>query len=139
MWSTMWWYVRNTGIPFNVGTLVLLGFIVGTVISGQTFYSFVHENTRNLGALKAMGTSTTKLCAMLVLQSLAVGFIGYGIGLGAVALLGQFLLGLGKVPFLLLWQIPVITGTAVFFICTFSAVLGILRIARLEPAIVFRG
>ncbi|WP_438480911.1 ABC transporter permease [Oleiharenicola lentus] len=139
MWSTMWWYIKNTGIPINVGTLVLLGFVVGTVISGQTFYSFVHENTRNLGALKAMGTSTGKLCGMLVLQSLAVGFIGYGIGLGLVAVLGNNLLKLGIVPFLMLWQVPAIVGIAVFAICVFSALLGIARIARLEPAIVFRG
>jgi putative ABC transport system permease protein len=139
MWSTMWWYVKNTGIPINVGTLVLLGFIVGTVISGQTFYSFVYENTRNLGALKAMGASTATLCLMLILQSLAVGFIGYGVGLGMVSLLGNAVLSLGKVPFLLLWQIPAIVGAAVFVICTLSALLGIARIARLEPAIVFRG
>lgn len=138
-WSTMWWYVRNTGIPINVGTLVLLGFIVGTVISGQTFYSFVYENTRNLGALKAMGASTPTLCLMLLLQSLAVGFIGYGIGLGVVAILGENMLQLGKVPFLLLWQIPAAVGVAIFAICTLAALLGILRIARLEPAIVFRG
>lgn len=139
IWSTMWWYVKNTGIPINVGTLVILGFIVGTVISGQTFYSFIHENTRNLGALKAMGAGTGRLCAMLVAQAFAVGFIGYGVGLGGVALLGHAALRLGKVPFLLLWQIPAIVGLAVFFICTLSALLGILRIARLEPAIVFRG
>lgn len=139
MWSTMWWYVRNTGIPINVGTLVVLGFIVGTVISGQTFYSFVHENTRNLGALKAMGASTATLCLMLILQSLAVGFIGFGVGLGGVALLGHNLLKVGSVPFLLLWQIPLIVGAAVAFICTLSALLGIIRVARLEPAIVFRG
>lgn len=138
-WSTMWWYVKNTGIPINVGTLVLLGFIVGTVISGQTFYSFVYENTRNLGALKAMGAGTPTLCLMLLLQSLAVGFIGYGIGLGVVAILGENMLQLGKVPFLLLWQIPAAVGVAIFAICTLAALLGILRIARLEPAIVFRG
>lgn len=139
IWSTMWWYIKNTGIPINVGTLVLLGFVVGTVISGQTFYAFVHENTRNLGALKAMGTSTGRLCVMLVLQSLAVGFIGYGIGLGVVAFLGINLLRLGKVPFLMLWQIPAIVGAAVLLICALSALLGIIRIARLEAAIVFRG
>lgn len=138
MWSTIWWYVVNTGIPINVGVLVLLGFIVGVAISGQTFYSFVLENTRNLGALRAMGASTPKLCAMLVLQSLAVGMIGYGIGLGVVALMGNGALRLGKVPFLLLWQIPVGALIAVLFICIFSALLGILRVARLEPAIVFR-
>lgn len=138
MWSTIRWYVVNTGIPINVGVLVLLGFIVGVAISGQTFYSFVLENTRNLGALRAMGASTPKLCAMLVLQSLAVGLIGYGIGLGVVALMGNGALKLGKVPFLLLWQIPVGALIAVLFICVFSALLGIVRVARLEPAIVFR-
>ena len=138
MWATIWWYVHNTGIPFNVGTLMLLGFIVGVAISGQTFYAFVHENMRHLGALKAMGTSTPRMCAMLVVQSLTVSLIGYGIGLGVVALLGNALLSLGKVPFLILWQIPVITLAAVLFICVFSAVLGIWRIARLEAAIVFR-
>ncbi len=138
MWSTIWWYVVNTGIPINVGVLVALGFIVGIAISGQTFYSFVIENTRNLGALRAMGTSTPRLCAMLVLQSLAVGIIGYGIGLGVVALLGHGALRIGKVPFLLLWQIPAGTLIAVLCISVFSALLGIVHIARLEPAIVFR-
>lgn len=138
MWSTIWWYVYNTGIPINVGVLMLLGFIVGVAISGQTFYAFVLENMRNLAALKAMGTSTPRMCAMLVLQSLAVGLIGYGVGLGVVTVLGRLLLGLERVPFLILWQVPVITLAAVIFICVFSALLGIWRIARLEAAIVFR-
>ena len=138
LWSTIWWYVNNTGIPVNIGTIVLLGFIVGVAISGQTFYSFVLENMRNLGALKAMGASTPKLCAMLVLQSIAVGLIGYGVGLGVVALMGNMLLRLGKVPFLLLWQVPVATLAAVLFICVLSALLGIFRVMRIEAAIVFR-
>lgn len=138
LWSTIWWYVINTGIPINVGTLVLLGFIVGTAISGQTFYAFVLENMRNLGALKAMGAGNGILCSMLVLQSVAVGLVGYGIGMGVVAMLGNFLLRLGKVPFLLLWQIPVISLIAVLCICVFSALIGIWRVARIEAAIVFR-
>lgn len=138
MWSTIWWYVKNTGIPINVGMLVMLGFVVGVAISGQTFYAFVLENMRNLAALKAMGASTPRLCAMLVLQSVAVGLIGYGIGLGVVAAMGNALVRLGNVPFLLLWQIPVYCLVAVLFICVFAALLGIYRIARLEAAIVFR-
>jgi putative ABC transport system permease protein len=42
------------------------------------------------------------------------------------------------VPFLLLWQLPVASLAAVIFIAILSAVLGIWRITRLEPAIVFR-
>lgn len=138
LWSTIWWYVANTGIPINIGTLVVLGFIVGIAISGQTFYAFVLENMRNLGALKAMGASNRTLGGMLILQSLAVGLIGYGVGMGVVALLGNMLLRLGKVPFLLLWQVPLISLSAVLFICVFSALLGIWRVARIEAAIVFR-
>ena len=138
MWSTVWWYVRNTGIPINVGTIVMIGFVIGTAISGQTFYSFVLENLRNLGALKAMGTDTATLCRMLVFQSLTVGLIGYGVGLGVVSLLGRAALHIGKVPFLMLWQIPAGVLCAVLFICTLASLLGILKVARLEPAIVFR-
>jgi putative ABC transport system permease protein len=138
MWSTIWWFVANTGIPINIATIVFIGFVVGVAVSGQTFYSFVLENTRNLAALMAMGASTRTLCLMLLVQSLAVSLIGFGIGLGLVSLIGTAVLSTGKVPFLMLWQIPMATLTAVLFISLLSAVLGILRIARLEPAIVFR-
>jgi putative ABC transport system permease protein len=138
MWSTIWWYVRNTGIPINVGLSVLIGFVVGVGVSGQTFYSFVLENTRNLAALKSMGATNWTLCRMLILQSIAVGLIGYGIGLGLVAMLGHAVLRTGKVPFLLPWHVPVATLLAVMLISALAAVLGIWRVARLEPAIVFR-
>jgi putative ABC transport system permease protein len=138
MWSTIWWYVANTGIPINIGLIVFIGFVVGVAVSGQTFYSFILENTRNLAALKAMGASTWTLCCMLIVQSLAVSLIGYGIGLGLVSMIGSAVLSLGKVPFLLLWQLPVASLAAVIFIAILSAVLGIWRITRLEPAIVFR-
>lgn len=136
--ATVMWYIRNTGIPINIGTIVIIGFIIGAVISGQTFYSFVLENTRHFAALRAMGASSGELASMLLVQAVVVGFIGYGTGLGLVSVLGRNLLKLGKVPFLLMWQITALVGTAVLVIVVISALLGILRIVRLEPAIVFR-
>lgn len=138
MWSTIMWYVKNTGIPINVGTIVIIGFLIGAAISGQTFYSFVLENMRHFAALRAMGLSSGTLCGMLMIQALVVGFIGYGVGLGLVTVLGNNLLRLGRVPFLLLWQTTAIVGTAVLVIVIISALIGIARVARLEPAIVFR-
>lgn len=138
MWSTIDWFVANTGVPINVGMIVVIGLIVGTVISAQTFYSFVVENTRNLGALKAMGTSNLLLCGMLILQALSVGFVGYGIGIGVVAMNGNFALRTQKVPFLMTWHIPVAVLGAVLFFCALAAALGILRVSRVDPASVFR-
>jgi putative ABC transport system permease protein len=138
-WITVWWYIKNTGIPVAFGATVLLGFIVGMAISSQTFYSFVLENLRNLGALKAMGASDGVLARMLMLQTLTVGLIGYGCGVGLATVFGVLVLKKGMPPFFLPWQLPVITLVAILFICWLAAALGIRRIRSLEPAIVFRG
>ncbi len=138
MWSTVWWYVRNTGIPIAFGTTVLLGFIVGVVISGQTFYAFVLENLRHLGAFKAMGAGNGLLCRMLVLQALAVGFVGYGVGMGLVTVFGLAVLKKGMPPFLLVPHIMLGVFAVVMLISAVSAILGILKVAKVDSAMVFR-
>jgi putative ABC transport system permease protein len=137
--ATIKWYFANTGIPASFGTTILLGFIVGIAVSGQTFYSFVLENLRHLGALKAMGASNGLLARMLMLQALTVGLIGYGLGVGLTVLFGLAVLKNGQPPFLLPYQLPLFTLVIVLFICAIAALLGIRKIYKLEPAVVFRG
>ena len=138
-WVTVWWFIENTGIPVAFGATVLLGFVVGLAISSQTFYSFVLENLRNLGALKAMGASDKVLARMVMLQTLTVGLIGYGCGVGLATLFGMIVIKKGMPPFFMPWQLPVITLVAILFICWLAASLGIRKIRQLEPAVVFRG
>ncbi|EEF62572.1 ABC transporter permease [Pedosphaera parvula] len=137
--STIRWFFKNTGIPASFGTTIILGFIVGMVVCGQTFYSFVLENLRNLGALKAMGASNWLLARMLMVQALTVGFIGYGLGVGLTVLFGLMVLKTGQPPFLLPYQLPLVTLVVILFICVFAALLGIRKIYKLEAAVVFRG
>ena len=54
-WITMWYYMRNTGIPFNFGITVILGFIVGTAIAAQAFYLFTIENIKQYGGTQGDG------------------------------------------------------------------------------------
>lgn len=138
-WFSIWWYIKNTGIPVAFGATVLLGFIVGVAISSQTFYSFVLENLRNLGALKAMGASDKVLARMVMLQTLTVGLIGYGCGVGLATLFGAIVIKKGMPPYFMPWQLPAITLVAILFICWLAASLGIRKIKGLEPAVVFRG
>ncbi len=138
-WDTIRWYFKNTGIPISFGTTILLGLIVGVAISGQTFYSFVLENLRNLGALKAMGASDLKLATMLLVQVLTVGLLGYGLGMGAAATFGAVAAQRGNPPFLLPWQLVLGVLALILLICLASAALAIIKVRRLEPAIVFRG
>lgn len=138
-WSTIRWFFRNTGIPISFGTMLILGLVVGIAVAGQTFYSFILENLGNLGALKAMGASNGLLCRLLLLQAFLVGFIGYGIGLGLASLFGFATLKSGQPPFYMSIYVPFFTLSIILFICSFSALLGIRKISKLEPAEVFRG
>jgi hypothetical protein len=36
------------------------------------------------------------------------------------------------------WQVPAFVAAVIVFICIFSATIGLIKIARLEPAVVFR-
>lgn len=131
------WMLFNSPIPYVVGLIVGIGFIIGLGVSGQTFYTFVLENTRQLGALKAMGASNWKLALMILTQAGIVGIVGFGLGVGVMS--GFFsMLPEGRAPLLLLWQIPVIVLIAITLICMGTALLSVWRVTRIEPAIVFR-
>ncbi len=135
---TYGYFMKNTGIPINFGISVLLGFLVGTAIAGQTFFNFTIDNLKQFGALKAMGASNTRLLGMILLQALIVGLVGFGIGTGLASMF-KLLGGNTELAFYMPWQLLVVTGVAITLICIFAALLSIVKVMRLEPAIVFKG
>ena len=58
---TLVYYIQNTGIAINFGITILLGFFVGLAVATQTLYTFVIENLRQFGALKAMGATSQQI------------------------------------------------------------------------------
>ncbi len=138
-WTTIWYYVSRTGIPLNFGITVVLGFLIGTAIAGQTFYQFTIENLRQFGALKAMGTSDRTILGMILLQSFIVAPIGYSLGVGFAALFGYMTRDNPAIAFFMPWQVLALTALAVMTICVSSSLFSIRRVMVLEPAIVFRG
>lgn len=136
-WKTVMYFMRYTGIPINFGISVMLGFLVGTAVAGQTFYNFTLDNLRQFGALKAMGASNGRLLRMILLQAVIVGAIGYGLGVGAAAVFG--FMPRGELAYRLLPQGLAATGVAIVVICVLAALASIQRVMRLEPAIVFKG
>lgn len=134
---TLSYFLRNTGIPINFGIAVFLGFLVGTIIAGQTFYNFTHDNIRYFGTLKAMGAANSDIVRMILIQAFAVGAIGYGLGVGAASFIGFILRGT-ELSFKLPWQLLVVSAVSILLICAISALLSIRRVLRLEPAVVFR-
>ncbi len=135
---TVSFFMTSTGIPINFGLAVVLAFIVGTAIVGQTFYTFTNENLKYFGTLRAMGASPFSLVLMILVQAAVVGGIGYGLGVGAASLF-QYIATGSELAFRLVWQILAISGAAVFLVCAISALLSARKLLKLEPAIVFKG
>ena len=135
---TVNYFLKYTGIPINFGIAVSLGFLVGTLITGFMFYSFTIDNLKFLGTLKAMGTSDAMLMRMILLQALAVGLLGFGIGVGAATLFGVSMKNT-QLAFWLTWQLLVVSMCAVVIICMLAAMLSVRKVVALEPAVVFKG
>ncbi len=134
---TIQFIMTSTGIPINFFISMALGFLVGCAIAGQTFFNFVHDNLRHLGALKAMGARNRQLVGMVLVQAGMSGLIGYGLGVGAAAAFGWAIRG-SELAFLLSGNRMIFSGIAVLIVVLLSSALALRAVIRLEPAVVFR-
>jgi putative ABC transport system permease protein len=136
-WETLFYWLENTGIPINFGISVMLGFLVGAAIAGQSFFNFVRENLTHYAVLKAMGLRNGTLVGMVLSQALVVGTIGYGIGVGISALFGTVMANT-VLAFFMPTALLLFSGAGVLIIVALSALLGIRQVLKLDPAVVFR-
>jgi putative ABC transport system permease protein len=87
-----------------------------------------------------MGIPNGGILRMILLQSLLIGGIGFGIGIGLCAI---FFIATGNMTNLaglhLTWAAFAGTGVAIFVIVVATSVVSARRVLVLEPAVVFRG
>jgi putative ABC transport system permease protein len=127
----------STAIGITFGTSAIFGLIVGFVIVALSMFSAVVDNIREFGTLKAIGATTSDLAKLLFVQSVTYAVIGSLIGLAAVSGIA------GKIrsPQLGLVLLPQMYGGTVvlmIILCVVASSLALLRLRRLEPAMVFR-
>lgn len=133
---SLWYFIRNTGVLINFGMVTLVGFIVGAVVSGIMFFNFTQDNLRHFAVLKAIGATPRQLLGMVLLQAAIVGAIGYGIGIGLASIMAM-LSSTFQVKFT--YSLLAFSAGGVLVICLLAAGFSLLRVLRLEPAVVFKG
>jgi putative ABC transport system permease protein len=129
--------LTRTAIGITFGSSTLFGLIVGFVIVGLSMFSAVVDNIREFGTLKAIGCTNLDLALLLFVQSVAYAAAGSLVGL---ALVTRIALGI-RSPQLALSIPPWLTaGTfvAMVVLCLFASSLALLRVRKVEPAMVFR-
>ncbi|KRT64794.1 MAG: ABC efflux pump, inner membrane subunit, putative ABC transport system permease protein [Candidatus Dadabacteria bacterium CSP1-2] len=134
--TRMYWSIQ-TGMGLGVGITVLLGFIVGTVVVGQTIYSSTMEHIREFGTLKAIGATNLDIYKIILQQAIINASIGYALGLLFTLLTKNLYERLGVVLILtpkLLISMFFITS----IMCIISSFISIQKAAKVDPVIVFR-
>jgi putative ABC transport system permease protein len=132
----MYWIFR-TGAGFAIGLSTLLGFVVGTVIVGQTIYSSTIDRLKEFGTLKAIGASNGHLYRLIFAQALIYAGAGYVLGMVASAGVARLARHVGS-PILV--TTALVSGMLLVTVamCLLASFLSIFRITRLEPAVVFK-
>jgi putative ABC transport system permease protein len=129
--------LTKTAIGITLGTSTLFGLIVGFVIVSLSMFSGVVDNIREFGTLKAVGAKNGDLAMLLFVQSVAYGVIGSVIGLFLVS---QIAVGIRSAKLALVLPPALTIGTVFLMIamCVLASSLALLRIRKVEPAMVFR-
>jgi len=133
-------YKYKTGVGTNMMLMMLISFIVGLSISGQTFYTFILENIDKFGALKAIGAKGRELVAMILFQATFVALTGYGIGVGLCAAL--IWLARARLPdyaAIITFSNLGLAFIMVVVIASISSYVGVRKVLRIEPFDIFRG
>lgn len=135
--STVGTVLKSSGIAISFGTLILFALISGFVIIGLTLYSATVDRIRDYGTLKAIGATNSYIRKLILTQAFVFALIGFAIGFGLVT---AFRLGIANAGTLFHFQPWMVLS---FFLITLGIAAGgtlfaIRRIAKLEPASVFR-
>lgn len=130
--------VRDTFLPIIL-VLLFIGIAVGMTVIGLTIFTSTIEKAREYGVLKAIGVSNRQLYTVVLGQAVTAAVLGYLVGAGLALAVGT---AAGRfVPefiteirwFDAAWIFAVTLAMAVV-----SSLLPVRRLARIDPAEVFR-
>jgi putative ABC transport system permease protein len=133
----MTWILVKAGLNFLC--TIVLGSLVGLVVSTAAFNQFTSDNMPHYATLKAIGTPSSQLIRVVVLQGVTAGVISYGIGLGLASVASLP----GRSPDAQLtaqypWQLLVAALVPMLVCVAAGSIVSLWRVMRLDPVVVFQ-
>jgi putative ABC transport system permease protein len=132
------YWSSRTGVGAGFFTTAVLGVIVGFVVVGQILYSGTLQYIREYGTLKAMGAKNSMVVRVILSQAMisaAIGFVlGSVLAVGMQAAMAKANLSVALFP-----GLYAATLVVTIAMCSFAALLSIVKVLRLDPASVFKG
>lgn len=135
--TRLYWTIE-TGVGFSFLLTIIISFLVGMLIVGQTIYNSTMEHIKEFGTLKALGAENHEIYKIIFSQALINAFAGYLISLILTLASVKFYETVGTVMVVNTGlNLGVLALTLVM--CLSAAAVSIRKIKHIDPAILFRG
>jgi len=131
---SFWLFGTGAGAALFAGAL--LAMVVGSVVVAQTLYASTKEHLYEFATLRAIGSSGTYRHTVIIAQALLSAVAGFAIAF----LVGLFVVGVtsdSALPVLITPALTVILFVLTVVMCVISALASILKVTRVDPAMVF--
>ncbi len=132
--ASFWLFGTGAGAALFAGAL--LGLIVGTVIVAQTLYSSTKDHLNEFATLRAIGSSGRYIHKVIIFQALLSAVIGFCIAatIGWIVVVATADTAL---PVVITPLMTAILLVLTVLMCVLSAVAAIVKVTRIDPAMVF--
>lgn len=127
----------KTPLGITYGSSTLFGLLVGFVIVSLSMFSSVVDHIREFGALKAIGATNGDLARILLTQSVTYAMIGTLLGINIVMRVADVIRS-PKLAILIPSSFVFGSFLLMIVLCVAASSLALLRIRKVEPAMVFR-
>ncbi len=132
------YWVASTGLGMNMYLTVFLGCLVGVVVVAQTLYTSTMEHIKEFGTVKAIGGSNADIYRILGAQAVIAAVIGFLAGRLMAALLAPAMAQI-RLKLLISNEFAAIVFVGTLVLCLVAALVSFRKVAKIDPALVFRG
>jgi len=129
------YWLFETGAGSGLIAGAVLAIIVGVVVVSQTLYASTKEHLNEFATLRALGASAGFIRKVILWQAVLSALMGYVMGMILAKIVTYLLSDMLPIlmSFNLIWGLLVLTVA----MCVLAAVSAILKVVRIDPAVVF--
>jgi putative ABC transport system permease protein len=129
-----WMFGTGAGVALLGGAA--LGLLVGTVIVAQTLYSSTKDHIGEFATLRALGSSSVYIHKVILTQAGLSAIFGYLFGMAVSLAIVMFSVQTA-LPILITPALAAILCVLTVVMCAVSAISSIVKVTKLDPAMVF--
>ena len=131
------YWVESTGLGLNLAMTVFLGCLVGIVVVAQTLYTSTMEHIKEFGTVKAIGGSNWDIYKILGEQAAIAAVVGFLLGGVMSWFLRPAMANIG-LKLIISSSFAALVGVGTLALCLAAAMISFRKVARIDPALVFR-